>query len=144
MTYYQSGLLILLLALSNIQIVYNEDDTLWCYECNTNLKKERTQECNDPFAGRSGDLIQCSQNGSQQCLKSIITYKSRHTTVRGCVSSSKIENYCNFKDFYPDAEIECHFCSSYGCNSSISSICNNFIIFVTILLIFNLNVLLDF
>lgn len=58
-----------------LETVYNEDDTLWCYECNTNLKKERTQECNDPYAGRSGDLIQCSQNGSQQCLKSIITCK---------------------------------------------------------------------
>ncbi|XP_051170018.1 uncharacterized protein LOC127287234 [Leptopilina boulardi] len=135
MSYYQSGLLFLLLTLSNFEIVHNEDN-LWCYECNTNLKKERTQECNDPYAGRSENLVQCPQNGSQQCLKSIISYKSRHTTVRGCVSSNTIDTYCNFKDFYPDAKIECFFCSSYGCNSSMCVNFNIFIILTTIFIVY--------
>ncbi|XP_033229630.1 uncharacterized protein LOC117181171 [Belonocnema kinseyi] len=96
----------------------HSSENLWCYGCNTNLTEGRSQECNDPYApGPMVDLIQCPQNESHHCLKSIIVYHSILTTVRGCVPSTKVNSYCDINK-YPDAKIDCYFCSVYACNHS--------------------------
>lgn len=39
-------------------------------------------------------------------------------TVRACVSSRQISEYCNYGDSFPHSNIECYFCKENACNDN--------------------------
>jgi len=39
-------------------------------------------------------------------------------TVRACVSSRQINEYCNYGDSFPHSNIECYFCKENACNNN--------------------------
>ncbi|XP_026667640.1 uncharacterized protein LOC108622866 [Ceratina calcarata] len=111
---------------------------LWCYECNTDVRRGHTRECNDPyFASPYFDLTHCPRNESQHCLKAIVDYGGVLVTVRGCVPSREIGGYCQQEEYFPGSNVVCLFCKSYACNGQSTAdlfILENFNVFLTILI----------
>ncbi|CAK9823964.1 hypothetical protein ANTRET_LOCUS2206 [Anthophora retusa] len=105
-----------------INFEHARGESLWCYECNTDLRSGHTRECNDPYirAPYFG-LVLCPQNESQHCFKSTIDYGDVLVTVRGCVPSRKIDGYCQPKEYFPGSRVMCSFCKHYACNSQTST-----------------------
>ncbi|XP_011700777.1 PREDICTED: uncharacterized protein LOC105457671 [Wasmannia auropunctata] len=112
--------------------IYSRREYLWCYDCNTDLKHGHKGECNDPYTPGAFDLVACPHNESHHCHKSIILYRNILVTVRACVSSRQINEYCNYGDSFPHSNIECYFCKENACNdkglfSPVSEWCLGFI-----------------
>ncbi|KAH0945772.1 hypothetical protein HN011_007544 [Eciton burchellii] len=91
-------------------------EELWCYECNTDLRQGHIADCNDPYTPDASDLVACPQNESHHCHKSIVLYKSILVTLRACVLSRQVDEYCNYEDHFPHSSIECYFCKENSCN----------------------------
>ncbi|XP_015591784.1 uncharacterized protein LOC107266126 [Cephus cinctus] len=114
--------------------VYCKEE-LWCHHCNVDLNDGRKGECNDPYiAGGVANLKACPRNEEYHCIKGIVYYKNTRTTVRGCVPSRNIRDYCSNETF-PEASVECHFCKEYGCNGSSGKFEKSLCSFVTWILI---------
>ncbi|XP_033340667.1 uncharacterized protein LOC117228784 [Megalopta genalis] len=91
-----------------------KSQSLWCYQCNTNLTDGHTTACNDPYIPAPYyDLVLCPLNEPHHCLKSIIIDRDVLVTVRGCVPSREIDGYCRH---LPNSSITCSFCNEYACN----------------------------
>ncbi|XP_020298772.1 uncharacterized protein LOC109863002 isoform X2 [Pseudomyrmex gracilis] len=103
----------------HVVIQSNEDD-LWCYTCNTDLGQGHKGYCNDPYSSAAVDLVACPRNESHHCLKSIVLYRNILVTIRGCVSSRRVNGYCDYEDSFPRSSIECYFCKENGCNNKES------------------------
>ncbi|KAG7205531.1 hypothetical protein KM043_007509 [Ampulex compressa] len=90
-------------------------ENLWCYDCNTDLENGHKAECNDPYVpGHSMNFVACPANESHHCLKSVVLYRNVLVTVRGCVPTREVEEYCRYE--IPESSIECYFCKDYACN----------------------------
>ncbi|XP_011633880.1 uncharacterized protein LOC105425040 [Pogonomyrmex barbatus] len=101
-----------------LHMVSSREESLWCYDCNTDLKHRHKRDCNDPYT--PGDLVACPRNESHHCHKSIILYRNILVTVRACVLSRQINEYCNHEDSFPHSSIECYFCKQNACNGKAS------------------------
>nr|XP_012214904.1 PREDICTED: uncharacterized protein LOC105667600 isoform X2 [Linepithema humile] len=103
-----------------LDTVYSREEHLWCYDCNTDLRQGHKRDCNDPFTPGHFDLVACPRNESHHCHKSIILYRNILVTVRACVSSRQVNDYCNHEDNFPHSSIECYFCKENACNNTES------------------------
>ncbi|XP_034186243.1 uncharacterized protein LOC117607090 [Osmia lignaria lignaria] len=114
------GQLSLTMIIMLIIIEHARGESLWCFDCNTDLSSGHTRECNDPYVPTPYfDLVLCPQNESQHCLKSVIDYRGILVTVRGCVPSREVYGYCHHEK-YPESNIICSFCNDYACNAQQS------------------------
>ncbi|XP_012535383.1 uncharacterized protein LOC105836110 isoform X4 [Monomorium pharaonis] len=111
--------------------VYSQKEYSWCYDCNTDLRHGHKGECNDPYTPNAFDLVACPRNESHHCHK---------MTVRACVSSQQINEYCNYGDSFPHSNIECYFCKENACNNKklfgpASKWCLGFIVIILLLIL---------